>query len=71
MTKPKKYLVYRVIDGLVVNSIVYDGQSEYPVEEGYAIELVPAGSFAGIGWSRNANGDYDEPIYSVDDIATE
>jgi hypothetical protein len=65
MSKPKKYLVYRLVDGLVVNSIVYDGDSAYPIEDGYAIEPVPAGSFAGIGWVRNSNGDYDEPVEEI------
>lgn len=61
MAKPKKYLIYRLSDGVVVNSIVYDGVSEYAVEEGHAMEPVPAGSFAGIGWTRTADGDYEEP----------
>lgn len=57
----KRYLVYRLSDGLVVNCITYDGVSPYSVDEGLAMELVPAGSYAGIGWSRLQNGEYVEP----------
>lgn len=57
----KRYLVYRLSDGLVVNCINYDGVSPYSVDKGCAMELVPAGSYAGIGWTRLPNGEYVEP----------
>ena len=57
----KRYLVYRLSDGYVVNCINYDGVSPYVPDDGTSIEIVPAGSFAGIGWIRQSNGEYLEP----------
>lgn len=57
----KRYLVYRISDGLVVNCINYDGVSPYTLDEGLAMELVPAGSYAGINWTRLPDGEYVEP----------
>lgn len=57
----KRYLVYRLTDGLVVNCITYDGISPYQLDDGYAMEVVPAGSFAGINWTRLPDGEYVEP----------
>lgn len=57
----KRYLVYRLSDGVVVNCIAYDGVSPYEVEDGFALEPVPAGSYAGVGWTRQSNGEYLEP----------
>lgn len=62
MTNLKRYLVYRVSDGLVVNVIVWDGLSAYDPGEGLALDIVPAGSFATAGWIRNTDGDYVAPV---------
>lgn len=61
MSTPKKYLVYRLSDGLCVNCIVWDGVSSYTPDEGTALEIIPAGSFAGIGWTRISEGEWQEP----------
>jgi hypothetical protein len=58
----KKYLVYRLSDGVCVNNIVWDGESPYQTDEGTAIEITPAGSFAGIGWIRDEHGEYHPPV---------
>ena len=58
----KKYLIYKLEDGLCVNTIVWDGESPYQADEGHGIEIVPAGSFAGIGWTRISEGVWQEPV---------
>lgn len=57
----KKYLVYRKNDGLVVNCIAYDEFNPYQIENDLAMEPIPAGSYAGIGWTRLSDGEYVEP----------
>lgn len=57
-----RYSIYRKDDGYVVNCIVYDGLSEYALENHLAMELLPKDSFAGIGWTRINNGEYVEPV---------
>ena len=57
----KRYLVYKKSDGTVVNVIAYDGTSDFILDEGLGMELVPAGSYAGIGWLRQSDGEYLEP----------
>lgn len=54
----KRYLVYRVQDGFCVNLIIWDGHSPYNLDEGLALEIVPAGSGAGVGWVRQAEGEW-------------
>jgi len=61
MTSLKRYLVYQITDGLCVNCIVWDGESEYNPGDGLAVELVPAGSFAAVGWTRISEGEWQEP----------
>lgn len=51
----KKFAV--VLDGLVVNTVVWDGVSDWNPNEGEAIE---AGEDVGIGWSY-ANGEFSAP----------
>lgn len=63
----KRYLVYRISDGVCVNCIVWDGASPYTTNEGTALELVPAGSFAGIGWIRTAENVWAEPVIAEED----
>ena len=58
----KKYLVYRISDGLCVNCIVWDEVSPYTPDEGTALEITPVGSFASIGWTRKAEGDWEQPV---------
>jgi hypothetical protein len=62
MSTSKKYLVYRLSDGLCINCIVWDGVSPYTPDEGTALEITPAGSFAGIGWTRISDGEWQEPV---------
>jgi hypothetical protein len=57
-----KYLVYRMSDGLCVNCIVWDGVNPCETEEGTVIEIAPAGSFAGIGWTRISENVWAEPV---------
>lgn len=58
----KKYLVYRIEDGLCVNVINWDGISNYDSGDGYALEIIPAGSYAWIGWTRVSEGNWTAPI---------
>jgi len=62
MSTSKRYLVYRLSDGLCINCIVWDGASPYTPDEGTALEVVPAGSFASIGWTRISDGEWQQPI---------
>lgn len=59
MAQLKRYLVLDT-DGTVVNAIAWDGESPYDPGDGLALELVPAGSYAGIGW-RKVGGDFLPP----------
>lgn len=52
METEKKYLVYETATGLCVNAVMWDGITEYDPGEGLALEIVPAGSQAWIGWVR-------------------
>jgi hypothetical protein len=61
MTTSKRYLVYQIADGLCTNCIVWDGESEYNPGDGFAVELVPAGSFATTGWTRISESEWQEP----------
>lgn len=56
------YLIYRIADGLILNSIVYDGISLFPLDEDTALELLPDGVSVGIGWTRIKSGEYLEPV---------
>lgn len=58
----KKYLVYRLSDGECINVINWDGVSEYNPGEGYALEIIPAGSYAWTGWKRITEGNWTPPI---------
>ena len=58
----KKYLVYRITDGECVNVINWDGVSNYNPGDGYALEVVPAGSYAWTGWKRISEGIWEQPI---------
>lgn len=53
---------YAVINaqGLVVNTIVWDGTDEYDPGDGLTLEVIPDGSQAGIGWTY-INGAFVEP----------
>lgn len=62
----KRYLVFRKSDGIVVNLIAYDGTSDFILDEELGMELVPAGSYAGVGWLRRNNGEYLEPALIED-----
>lgn len=62
----KKYLVYRKIDGLVINCIAYDDANPYELEADLAMEPIPAGSYAGIGWTRLPDGEYEAPLIVED-----
>jgi len=38
-------------DGLVVNAIVWDGQTDYTAPDGLAVVAIPDGVGAGPGWT--------------------
>lgn len=61
MAEPLRYLVYRTFDGVCTNVILWDGVSDYSPGDGFGLEIVPAGSSAGIGWTRVAAGMWDAP----------
>ena len=44
------YLILK--DNTVINTVVWDGESEWTAPEGTTVELAPAG--VGIGWTRVA-----------------
>lgn len=71
MTTLKRYLVYRISDGVCINCIVWDGISEYNPGDGLAVELVPSGSFAGIGWTRISEGEWQEPAPTEEETIEE
>lgn len=56
----KRYLVVNP-DGFVVNAIAWDGVSPYDPGPGLTLEIVPAGSYAGIGW-RKVGDDFEPPV---------
>ena len=56
-----KHLVYDVNTGVCENVILYDGTSEFDPGEGKALEIIPAGSSAWIGWKRESAGIWIEP----------
>lgn len=62
MALVKKYFVYRTTDNVCVNVVVWDGENEYNLDDGLSIEIVPAGSFASIGWVRQPDGEWIEPV---------
>ena len=57
----KRFLVYRVSDGVCTNVVLWDGLREFRPQPGEAREIVPAGSSAGVRWIRVRNGVWDEP----------
>ena len=57
-----KHLVYDTTTGICENVILYDGSSEFDPGVGKAVEIIPAGSSAWIGWKREAEGSWTEPI---------
>lgn len=57
----KRYLVYEVETGLCVNVIIWDGVTPYDPGEGLAVEIVPEGSLAWAGWTRQSEGVWIEP----------
>lgn len=62
MASAMKYLVYRIKDGVCVNVILWDGESEYNPGNGFALEIIPPGSLAWTGWVRQPDGEWVEPI---------
>jgi hypothetical protein len=62
MESVKKYLVYRISDGTCINVVLWDGESPFNPGEGLALEMIPAGSSAWIGWKRHKEGEWIEPI---------
>lgn len=61
MSEPLRYLLYRQVDGVCVNVVLWDGQTNFDPGEGLALELIPAGSRAWIGWARSTDGSWVEP----------
>lgn len=55
-----KYLVVRNSDGLVVNAIIWDGESDYTVEGHSIFPLTSAPTGAWTGWHL-INGDWVAP----------
>ena len=55
-----KHLVYDIETGVVENVILYDGTSDFNPGPGKAVEIIPAGSSAWIGWKREAEGNWRE-----------
>ena len=53
-------------DGLVVNAIVWDGQTEYTAPDGLTLIKVPDGVGAGPGWTYNGT-DWIAPPPEPDD----
>lgn len=51
-----RHLVYDINTGIAENVILYDGVSAFDPGEGKAVEIVPAGSSAWIGWKREGEG---------------
>jgi len=54
-------------DGLVVNAIVWDGQTEYSAADGLTVVAVPDGVGAGPGWTYDGS-DWIAPLPSEEDI---
>jgi len=54
-------------DGLVVNAIVWDGQTEYNAADGLTVVAVPDGVGAGPGWTYDGS-DWIAPPPSEEDI---
>jgi len=54
-------------DGLVVNAIVWDGQTEYSAADGLTVVAVPDGVGAGPGWTYDGS-DWIAPPPSEEDI---
>jgi len=42
-------------DGLVVNAMVWDGQTEYTPADGLTVVAIPEGVGAGPGWTYDGN----------------
>ena len=56
------YLIYQLSDGLCVNAVIWDGESDFGLEPEFGIELLPNNSFAGIGWTRVSKNNWIPPI---------
>lgn len=54
-------------DGLVVNAIVWDGQTDYTPADGLTAVSIPDGVKAGPGWTYNGT-DWIAPPPDPDDI---
>ena len=56
-----KHLLYDIETGVCENVILYDGVSEIMLPSNKAVEIIPAGSSAWIGWKRISEGIWEEP----------
>lgn len=67
-----RYLIYRKDNGLCVNTIVWDGESDFGLEAEFGIELLPENCFAGIGWTRIKKDEWIAPVITqtLDDAET-
>jgi hypothetical protein len=54
-------------DGLVVNAIVWDGETEYNAPDGLTVVAVPDGQPCGPGWTYDGS-DWIAPPPSEEDI---
>lgn len=61
MTATLKHLLYDIETGVCENVILYDGVSDLLLPDNKAIEIIPAGSSAWIGWKRVSEGVWQEP----------
>lgn len=55
-----KHLVFDLETGIAENVILYDGTSEFDPGPGKAVEIIPAGSSAWVGWKREDVGSWRE-----------
>lgn len=55
-----RHLVYDKTTGVCENVIIYDGVSEFDAGNNKAVEIIPAGSSAWIGWKRESEGNWRE-----------
>jgi hypothetical protein len=66
-----KHLVYNVETNTCENIILYDGVSEFDPGAGKALEIIPAGSSAWIGWTRISEGNWEEPVAVIEEAVAE
>lgn len=61
-------MIYAIVEnGIVVNTIVWDGQSEWTPPPGSTVVLIPDGAYVGIG-STYSNGQFGPPPPSSNPI---